>query len=269
MKMFKYFISKEFFLTLGGLGLAGALLYIAIFFWILPAYTRHGEGLLVPDVSEMTVEEAEEALKDAGLRPTRADSIFLEHLPPGVVIKQYPGPFSRVKPKRSVALTINKAEPPMVQLPDIIDISLYSAKARLEAWRLSVGKVTLTPDIANVVIKTHFDGQEIKSGQKVPQGAKIDLFVGTGRNTFKVPIPDLVGYSYEDALSLLRSSNLSLGGVVYNADGPEESMGRVYAQSPRSSFGDSLRAGSAIDIYVYGAEPETNEGIIVEEVDEN
>lgn len=268
MNKFRYFISREFFLTLGGLVLAGALLYVGIFFWILPAYTRHGEGLLVPNVSAMTVAEAEAALEEAGLRPVWADSVFKEDEPPGTITQQYPAPYTRVKPNRSVALTINKANPPMVELPDIVDISLYSAKARLEAWRLSVGKVTLTPDIANVVIKTHFQGEEISPGEEVPQGSKIDLFVGTGRNTFKVPIPDLVGYTYEDALSLLRQSSLSLGGVVYNADGPEESSGRVYAQNPRASFGDSLRAGSPIDIYVYGTEPETNEGILVEEVDQ-
>lgn len=268
--MLRYFISREFLFTLLGLFAVGIVVYIAIFFWILPAYTRHGDGLLVPDVSEMTVDEAEAELKKKGLRPMRADSLFIDHLPPGVIIKQYPTPFTRVKPNRTIALTINKSEPPMVEMPNLVEpsISLYQAKAKLEVWKLGVGKVTRVPDIAeNVVLRAHYDGGEIQPGTKIPQGSKIDLVVGTMKNVSQVLIPDLAGYTYEDALSILRSIGLGLGSVLYNANGPEEAMGRIYSQNPKAEFGDSIRVGSAIDIYVYGSEPEENEGIIVEEVE--
>ena len=66
--MFRYFISREFFLTLVGLGVVGLLLYIAIFFVFLPTYTRHGDAVLVPDVNEVSLEEAENLLEEKGLR---------------------------------------------------------------------------------------------------------------------------------------------------------------------------------------------------------
>lgn len=269
--MLRYFISREFLFTLIGLFLVGVLVYIGIFFWILPAYTRHGDGLLVPDVNEMSIAEAEAELNKKGLRPVRADSLFIEHLPPGVVIKQYPGPFTRVKPKRTIALTINKSEPPMVVMPNLIEpsISLYQAKSQLEVWKLGVGSVTRVPDIAeNVVLRANYNGRDIKPGTKIPQGSKIDLIVGTMKNASRVQIPDLSGYTYDDAISILRGLGLGLGSVLYNANGPEEAMGRIYSQNPKADFGDSIRVGSAIDIYVYGTEPEANEGIIVEEVNE-
>ena len=268
--MLRYFISREFLFTLIGLFLVGVVVYLAIFFWILPAYTRHGDGLLVPDVNELSVTEAEAELREKGLRPVRADSLFMDHLPPGVVIKQYPLPFTRVKPKRTIALTINKSEPPMVEMPNLIEpsISLYQAKARLEVWKLGVGSVTRVPDIAeNVVLRASYEGKEIQAGTKIPQGSKIDLIVGTMKNASRVLIPDLAGYTYEDALSILRGMGLGLGSVLYNASGPEDAIGRVYSQNPKADFGDSIRVGSAIDIYVYGTEPEANEGIIVEEVE--
>ena len=265
--MFKYFISREFLLTLVGLGLLGILIYMAIFFWILPSYTRHGDGVLVPDVHTLSLEEAEKVLDDAGLRPRVIDSIFQEQFPGKTVVKQYPTPYSRVKPNRTVSLTVNKMQPPMVAMPEIIDMSLYQAKARLESWKLGLGQVTLVPDIAeNTVLKANYNGEPITAGKKIPQGSKIDVIVSQ-RGNVRVQVPDLLGYTYENALSLLSEVGLGLGSVHYNPNGPEEEMGRVYRQNPKPGYGDSIRMGLSIDIYVYGQEPENQEGIFIENVD--
>ncbi|MDX2248219.1 MAG: PASTA domain-containing protein [Bacteroidia bacterium] len=264
--MFKYFISREFLMTLLGLTGLGILVYMLIFFWILPSYTRHGDGLLVPDVNTLSVEEAEKILEDAGLRPEIIDSIFQDQLPGRTVLKQYPAPYSRVKPNRTISLTINKSEPPMVTMPEIVDMSLYQAKARLEIWKLGVGKVTRIPDIAeNVVLKVSYKGSPIQPGAAIPQGSKIDLVVGQGLGYSNVQIPDLIGYSYEDALNILSDMGLGLGSVDYNPTGPPDQMGRIYSQNPKPGFGDSVRMGFSIDIYVYGQEPEGQEGIFIED----
>lgn len=255
-------------MTLLGLVGVGILAYVAIFFWILPGYTRHGEGLLVPDVAEMPLSEAIEKLEDEGLRPVMNDSIFDEELAAGVVLKQYPGPYSRVKPGRAIMLTINKSEPPMVAMPTVLDLSLYQAKSRLENWKLGIGRVTRIADIAeNAVLKATYEGKPISPGTKVPQGAKINLEVGSGTGSIKVQIPDLIGYTYEDALIIIREMGLSLGSIRYTSNGPEEKMERIYSQNPRPGFDDSIAMGRPIDLYIYGEEPEANEGILVEEVD--
>jgi len=264
--MFRYFISREFLLTLLGIGLLGVLLYLAIFFWILPVYTRHGSGILVPDVGELPYQEAVKTLKKSKLRPTaEPDSVFMENLPPGVIIKQYPAPYSRVKPNRTISLTINKFQPPMVSMPEVIDQTLYQAKVRLENWGLSIGSVMRKPDIAeNAVLEVKHKGTDIKPGTKIPRGSKIDLIVGSGRMSGKVTLPDLEGYTYEDAVAILTDLNLGLGSLVYTPNGPADKMGTIYDQRPRYVQGDSVRKGSAIDLYIYGTEPATNEGIIVE-----
>ncbi|MDX1908739.1 MAG: PASTA domain-containing protein [Bacteroidia bacterium] len=260
--MLRYFFSREFFLTLVGLIGGAVLLYLMIFFWFLPAYTRHGEGVLVPDVSQMRTEEAIKALETAHLNPVLLDSQYIETLPPGAVIKQYPAPYSRVKPNRSISLTINKRQPPVVALPDIKNISLYQAKARLESWRLGVGKVTRIPDNAeNQVLSVLFENRELKTGDLVPQGSRIDLNVGGGLNTNRVAAPDLSGLSYDEALSTLRGLGLNLGGIAYNPNGPN---GQVFGQRPRA--GDSLRVGEAVDLFIYGQIPQENEAPIMENV---
>ncbi|MEM7511906.1 MAG: PASTA domain-containing protein [Bacteroidota bacterium] len=261
--MFRYFISREFFLTLVGLGVVGLLLYIAIFFVFLPTYTRHGDAVLVPDVNEVSLEEAENLLEENGLRSEVRDCTYIEDLPPLSIVAQYPVPLSRVKPKRKVFLTLNQKQPPTVKMPQVIDLSLYQAQARLESWKLEVGTVTRVPDIAeNFVLRVSHKGQAIKSGELLPQGSKIDLVVGDGlRGGRSVEIPDLVGLQFEEALNRLRISNLGLGVIVYNPDATEDIYGQVYSQNPRPGSGNSVKEGYPIDLYIYGEEPESNEGV--------
>ncbi|MCI4671367.1 MAG: PASTA domain-containing protein [Bacteroidia bacterium] len=264
--MLRYFISREFLLTLIGLGLLGVLLYLAVFFWIMPVYTRHGSGVLVPDVSEKPYKEAVAILKKSKLRPTAdPDSVFMENLPPGVIIKQYPAPYSRVKPNRTISLTINKFQPPMVAMPEVVDQTLYQAKVRLENWGLSIGKVMRKPDFAeNAVLEAKYKGGDITPGTKIPRGSKIDVIVGSGLVSGKVTLPDLTGYTYEDAIAILTELNLGLGSVVYEENAPAEQIGKIYDQRPRYIQGDSVNMGSSIDLYIYGSEPTSNEGIVVE-----
>ncbi|MEO0896564.1 MAG: PASTA domain-containing protein [Bacteroidota bacterium] len=265
--MLRYFISREFLLTLLGLGLIGVLLYLAVFFWIMPVYTRHGSGVLVPDVSELPYAEAVKTLEKNKLRPTEdPDSVFMENLPPGVIIKQYPAPYSRVKPNRTISLTINKFQPPMVSMPEIIDQTLYQAKVRLENWGLSIGKVMRKPDIAeNAVLEVKFNGRNLPPGSKIPRGSKIDVIVGAGLSSGKVTLPDLKGLSYDDAVAILTGLDLGLGSVVYTPGGPPEEQGVIYDQRPRYILGDSVNKGEAIDLYIRGQEPAANEGVLVEE----
>lgn len=259
----RYFISKEFFLTLAGLGILGLILYLIIFFVFLPTYTRHGDAVLVPDVNEVSLTEAEGLLKEKGLRSEVRDCTYIADLPALSVVAQYPVPLSRVKPKRKVFLTLNQQQPPTVKMPVVIDLSLYQAQARLESWKLAVGTVTRVPDIAeNFVLRVSFKGKAVKTGDLLPQGSKIDLVVGDGlKGGRSVVVPDLVGLIFEEALNTLRMNNLGLGVIVYNPDAPVELYGQVYSQNPRTGNGESVKEGYPIDLYIYGEEPEANEGV--------
>ncbi len=258
--MLRYFISREFFLTLLGLVLFGIVAYLAVFFWILPSYARHGEGITVPDVQQLSLEEAIAALEEADLNPFVLDSTYLEGVPAGTVLKQYPEAYKRVKPDRRISLTINQRTPPMVSLPGIEDMILYQAKVALEGRRLSLGRVTFKEDISyDKVLEVSYDGEEITKGERVPVGAKIDVVVSKKGGSFRVPIPDLTGLTYEEALNMIGSSLLQLGGVSYNPNGPVDQHGRVYNQRPSAGIGDSVRAATPIDIFVYGPEPTESE----------
>lgn len=265
--MLRYFISREFFITLVGLLILGIGFYLLIFLIILPIYTRHGDSVLVPDISEVSLAEAINLLDEKGLRYEVEDSGYFDNLPPLSVLNQQPPALSSVKPGRKVFLTVNQKMPPMVKIPDLKDLQFYQAKARLESWKLGVGQVTRVPDIAhNTVLEANMDGKTARSGTLVPQGTKIDLVIADAYSRARVEIPQLVGYTYENAIEELRVLSLVLGGVHYNPEGPLDQYGRVYSQNPQPT-GDSVRVGYPIDLYIYGTEPETGEGVEVDVVE--
>ena len=264
--MLRYFISKEFFLTLLGLIILGTIGVVLLFTVFLPSYTQHGSGLIVPSIYEMEYETAVSKLERIGLNPVVVDCTYIEDLPSLIVVQQRPVALSRVKKDRTVFLTLNKISPPMVEIPNVVDLSLYHAKATLENWKLRVGKVSFVPDIAtNVVLEAKLKGEDIKPGNKVAQGTTIDLVVGRSTANFQVQIPNLVGYTHEEAVQLLQESGLRLGRLSFNPDGPREYWGRVFSQDPQSGYQDSIRLGDPVDLYLYGAPPEESEGIEVEE----
>lgn len=248
----------------------GVLVYLAIFFLILPFYTRHGSGLMVPDVTNLTAEEALEKLEEAGFEPAISDSIE----PPETytdreeywVLKQYPYPYTRVKPDRLIALTVQQLKPTPKEMPNITDLSESEAASRLANAGLKLGQVITKPDIANVVLGALYEGKTVSAGDRLPPNSPVDIIIGSGRSGGRVQVPDLEGYELQDALSVLSEAGLGVGIVLYKQDGPIDLMGKVYRQNPGPGLGDSIRMGSSIDLYIYGSEPTSMEGIIFEEV---
>ena len=258
---FKYFVSREFLLTLGGIVGLGVILYLLVFLLILPGYTRHGDSVLVPDVNKMSVEEAEKSLEKVGLRYEKKDSTFRADYPFLSIVDQYPGPYSRVKPGRKIFLTINKSTPPLIKVPDLDGMKRYRARQTLENWKLTVGEVIVKPDFSNAgtVLEMHFEGKKIKPGVKVPQGSRIDLVVSQGKLQRRVETPNLIGLTYEDALNELRKLDLVIGSVSFREGEFPEDDGRVIIQNPRASYGDSIQVGSDISLIIQGKEIESLE----------
>jgi len=258
--MLKYFISREFLFTIVGIIIVGILGVMLVFSVLLPVYTNHGDAIVVPNVFEEDYKAASDRLDDLGLRPEVQDCTYIEDLPPLVVVQQRPIALSRVKPDRTIFLTINKKTPPMVEIPSVVDLSLYHAKSTLESWKLGVGQVRFRKDIANnVVLEAMIDGREIKPGTKVPQGTKVDLVVGRSRGSFFIEIPNLIGFTHDEAVDILRENGLRIGSISFNPSGPNSMFGRVFSQEPMSEFSDSIRIGSAVDLFIYGETPEEME----------
>lgn len=256
--MWSYFRSREFILIILGLILASGLGYLVLFWMILPIYTKHGESVLVPDVSKLTFKQAVSKLDNADLDIEVRDSVYMPNLPALTVLKQYPTPLSVVKPGRTVFLTVNKIKPPMVKLPKVVDIPVYIAKRTLESWKLAVTDIREVPDVAKGhVLKVLAAGKEIRTGTEIPQGTGVVLIIGAGLKDNYVKMPILTGLTYSQGLAALQDANLGVGNVIYEEGaGP---VGKIFRQYPLSEE-DSVKAGWPVDIWISGKPQDVDEG---------
>lgn len=224
-------------------------LLVLIAFFSLRFYTKHGEGLNVPSLKGLSVEQAVAKLEELGLR-YELDSVYIMDKPPGMVVEQDPDPETFVKDNRTIYLTVNTSKAPNVNFPDVEFKTLREAQAILEGFGLKMGDTTYKADVSrDVVLETLFGGQTIRAGEPIPRGSRIDVILGDGRGNEEVEIPSLVGLTQSEARFSLKGSMLILGTVGYEGTITDSANAVIIRQTP--AIADSLtkvKIGTAINI---------------------
>jgi len=251
MKLLKANNWKHLLIHLG-LAIGGLVLIVIIFFFLyLPSTTNHGETLTVPSLKGMPFAEIDRYLTQRNLRyEVTADSSYDASAPPLTILQQDPGAGAKVKENRKIYITLNARTVPFTKMPNLQNGSQEYALEILQNVGLKKGKIQYVNDISTTVLEQRYKGKIIRPGEKVPQGAKIDLKIGDGRGrsiTFKTPA--LTGMAIEDAKFVIIGSGLRLGRITYT-DAPtnEAEPGTVIAQSPVEST--NIRAGNYVDLVV-------------------
>lgn len=147
----------------------------------LDIYTRHGEGIVVPDVKGMSVNEAEKMFRNHGLTCVVSDSNYVKNKPAGIILDLKPAPGQKVKEGRMVYLTINTLDTPLRVVPDVADnSSLRQAQAKLMAAGFKLAESQLVSGEKDWVYGVKYRGRELSIGDKAPMGATLTLIVGDG-----------------------------------------------------------------------------------------
>ncbi len=185
MSFRKYLTSKVFFAQiLFAFGVIGALAFL--FFNSLNYITNHGQEIAIPDLSKLSVEQAEEKLSDLELDYIILDTVdYNPGFPKLTIVDQEPKPGSKVKAGRKVYLKINAETFTLVPVPDLIEKTYRQAVPTLKAAGLQEGKITYKPYLGkDMVLEMLMDGKKIKPGDKVLKSSKIDLVLGDGKVVF-------------------------------------------------------------------------------------
>jgi beta-lactam-binding protein with PASTA domain len=177
------------------------------------------------------------------------------------VIKQFPEPEATVKVNRIIYLTINRLIPPSIAMPNLIGMSLRNALIELRSLGLKLGDTSFVPDIAKNAVKDQLiDGVPIKPGDLVRMGAIIDLQIGAGVVGNELPVPDLFGLNYQEALLVIEVNGLSPGVIILDENLADTSAGFVYWQNPmpvNEQFQQNrIRSGQLIDMKLSASKPE-------------
>jgi len=251
---FTRFLTSRTFLV--NLILAAALLAIFLFLIMkgLEKYTRHGQSSPVPEFTGMLPAEAQKTAQQQNLKVEIVDSLFLEDATPGVVVDQIPRPGHGVKQNRTIFLTINSTQPEMVTLPQLTDISFRQAQVLIENSGLQVGNISYRPsEYDNLVLKMQIDKKDIRPGKQLPKGTSVDLVVGRKHGNQTTPLPDLIGFTVDEAQATLTTAMLNTGVVIYDESvlSSEDSLSaRVWRQRPDPRVTGSILLGSSVDLWV-------------------
>ncbi|HYW34773.1 MAG TPA: PASTA domain-containing protein [Balneolaceae bacterium] len=207
----KFYYNKNFYLALGLIIVAGSLFLILLNLVIMPAYTHHDEGVTVPNVTRLSLKNAEKVLKSSGLKYEIADHRSSNAFPANHVIDQNPSADEIVKPHRKIYLTVNTVSHPTVKMPKITDLSLQNARIQLENAGLKIGTISLESGrFKNTVLH-----QSIKPDKTIKKGTRIDMVVSNGLGKKRVTVPEIVGLELTKAEQELRKSGLRIGQIKF------------------------------------------------------
>src|SRR6478735_10262329 len=256
--MFKFLTLRPFAINLLVV-IALLLVIIFVFFFSLGSITKHNETLAVTDVKGKTLAEATTLLEQKKFRVSVQDSVYIDSLPPLTVIKQSPESEEVVKTNRTIYLTINRATPPLIDMPDLRGFSYRSAQMFLESLGLKTGNISYTPDIARNAVKDQLlNGKTVEPGTKVPMSTAIDLVLGTGLGETQLSVPDLIGLTLSQARDYIAGDNINIGVVLLEGAVTDTANAYIVRQSPEpltqlpsgEKVSNHIRSGQFMDVWI-------------------
>lgn len=204
-----------------------AVLLISVLFWVVSLAVRPPEvpttSVTVPNLVDLTVTQAREELKEAGLvadvrEETSAD--FAEDH----VIRSQPGTGAKVSEGESIIVYVSTGVD-TITMPVVEGLSQDAAKKVLEDAGLTLGTVRQQNDpraAAGTVLEA---SQE--SGAEVAPGTTVNLVVANG----KVTIEDMTGWTVESAQKALEKLGLTAAPTPLGACGEGQAPNTVVSMS--------------------------------------
>jgi beta-lactam-binding protein with PASTA domain len=227
----------------------------AVFLLSLNWLTGHGKAASVPSVTGKSFSEARSMIKKAGFDLNIQDSVYVDSLPAGAVIRQFPEAEEIVKSNRTVFLVINRTEPPEIEMPNLIGYSFRNAEMILKNMDLKIGDTTFKPDFArNAILEQIYNGSPIVAGTKIKKGSSISLVLGDGIGNREFTVPVVTGMTYCEARQLLEENGIVIGAIIANANVSDTCNAWIFKQNPERFDEEKriqrIRSGQTIDVWL-------------------
>jgi eukaryotic-like serine/threonine-protein kinase len=225
---------RYFFSTLG-LAAAAFLFGLLVFnYAVMPRLVHTDREVKVPDLSNLTVDQAERALTAAGLTLSRSGERYDTTVPRGFVIGQDPPPGTPVRGGRRVAVLVSLGEE-FGNVPELTGESLRGARLLLERAGLDVGAMVYAP--SDQMGEGLIAGSDPGPDRVVPRGTAVALLVSTGAPSELFVMPELVGREVGGVRRQLEALGFN---VVTPPSMP--GMGTIVSQDPPAGARIARRA---------------------------
>ena len=202
----------RYLLIFGCMGIFTLIIFNSV---IMPWYIRKEHSIPLINLKNKTISKAIDILESEGFKAVINDTVFTNTVLPGIVMDQFPKPYSRVKKGRTVRLSISHPEP-LVDVPYLIGQSKRNGTLILQQVGLLLDTVYFEfhPDKKEGTIIW----QSPKGGDILRKGNGIHLSVSKGKPPNFFQVPNLYQLSKTKAEKELKKSGLLLGKVDYKQD---------------------------------------------------
>ncbi len=200
----------------------------------------------VPNVLNMSYDEAEELLKENGL-DMRIEARKSADMPYGIVIEQDIAPGEIVDKGTQVALVLSNGGVG-VYIEDYVGMSKEEVITKLDQLQLYGEFEEVESSVAPGIVIS----QSLDYNDKVQRGTVINFQVSAGKDVIAdkdICVPQLEGMTFDEGIELLDSENLYIKQIklTYSSDIPK---GQIISQSPEAN--QMVKAGSIIEVEVSG-----------------
>lgn len=227
----------------------GLVVIITTFVILVPFINRKKE-VMVPDVSNMTIQEAISKLQDAGFSVSDEQITQPSDIPEGRIIKTNPEARSKRTKNTSITLFVSTGDN-KITLEDYTKKPYEDVKEALKALGLQVFEVRVDvseEEMADLNLNDVID-QSIKPGEKASVGDMITLSLPN------IKYPDFSKYEVEEVEEFCQKYNLELD-INYVED-QEKEDGYIKNQSRKE--GQSVKENTKLTIDVVKNEVKNNE----------
>lgn len=224
----------------------GAILVIALGAFLINSIAS--KPVLVPDIANMTQDQAKAELAKVGLNLEVEKEVFSSDIASGKIVTQNPEKGRETQKGKTIKVTISKGTQ-NVSVPKVIGLTEEQAIAAIEQAKLVKNvKREYNSDVKTGVVYA----VEPLEGVSVAEGTQITLYVSKGQDL--VTVPGIVGLSQSAAKEQIENGGLEVG-VVSTSESDTVSAGLVISQSPSS--GTQTERGTSINFVVSTGKPPT------------
>jgi serine/threonine-protein kinase len=209
---------------------------------IMPRLIHSVAEVRLPDLANLTFEQAEKVMHPMGIQVSRAGERYDPSVPRGFILSQDPPPDTPVRGRKRVMVMVSLGEE-YSSVPALFGESLRGARLLVERAGLRVGGITRAPsdDVGEgLVVDSDPPAETV-----LPRDAVVGLLVSTGSREEVYVMPDLIGRE----ITGVRRSLEALGFRVVTPPAAP-SIGAVVVQDPPP--GSRLSRGATIVVQATG-----------------
>ncbi len=231
-------------LKFGSLFFLFVLIVGASAYLTLTLIIKSEDTVVVPDLLGKNVVYVLELLTDLGLNTKVKGSEYSAEVPENNVIFQEPEPGVEIKKGRDVRIIISKGAKSIL-MPNLKGLSLRQARIILEENSLHRGEISST--YSNTIRKDEIIAQVPSQGTMITRGQEVDLLVSMGVRPRVYKMPDLIGLSFNTAITMIENIDLLLGEIkTHFHEG--KPLNTVIAQESPSGY--CVIQGSTVNIVI-------------------